>query len=1318
MLPELFAATTRSSTSSSSRRSSTSGGGDAAGGATTTTTTSSSPTNATTTATAAEERKRQLKQQFRNAWFISGKFDQLRGMKPYSAISNAFQELAQILLTEYYSISSSSTTNNACNETLVTSSTGSTPPTSNAARTIISNTSTLLTNEEESPTDTLNDEEEESNAERIRKLVTEIKAAIGRPGVGVLRKLIPTIETLFEVTIADEFGPDESDSNKASTSTEDSDDDNNDDNQKEETKKKKKALPQKSNIKKSNSRDSNDDPSTKSSDDDNPNEVIGNKESLQQLKYVVNAFLKCICTKEHPLIFFLDDLQWIDMASLELLTSIWKDPQLNEQPFFFVGAYRDNEVPDVHPLFLAIRKLETEHDELQQEEEERRKRRGGVDDVVGPNANIMEHAFTKIQLDNLDAAVVNQILKDLLKLDPEVTLPLAQVIYQRTNGNIFFVLEYVKMLYEQNLLYFSTKISSYGWKWDTNQIVEDTNVADNVVDLIVSNFHKKLPPLVQDVLKITACLDSTFHSQVVWQIVKEEERESSDDDDYSLSTISTSPTAITKSTITIELDVNVSTMDDLMDLLGIAMKEGVIEKIPNRQEGWYKFRHDKFQQAAYSLLEDSEEERLALHYRIGRVLLPRYRHMVREGDVGGEEWRMLVAVDQLNKGSACIEGDFARIKLAKLNLVAGEMSARMSAYTPAMEYFDAGVEYLPKGEQKWKDQYQLTLDLLSNTVEIAYVNGDFAKADQLGDEIMKYATKDKMDKTRAAFTRVDSLGAQQKPDECFALAFDLLRNTLEEPFPKKINLFHIIRNFMKTQRMLKQMSDGELLSLPVMTDTTKIAAMKLMASISTHAYFAFRLDIMAMMNFRMMQLSIQYGVGKLSPAAFARYGLLLCAMKDDIKSGYRFGKLGLTLLDQLGAREYEAQVICIANQFLSHWQEPISNITEPLLQAYQSGLERGDVEFAMLSCGGYALVYYHSGMKLGPMVKDLSGFCNQMKTHGQMVCYIATIPYLQGVLNLMGKTEEPLRLTGSAMNEDDVTRIATETNNFNALQNMWYFQAQIAYFLGQYDLALQSADKMRKTSDSVKAHVIYPNFIYLSGLIYLALARQKKRRKYFVGARNNMKQLKKWVQDGAVNCFHKLKILEAQNMSLKRGKKADAVKLEFEKAINASARAGYLQDCAVAHNLLADYFHSINRLPDYEFHIGQAYAKFAEWGGYLAANHIVNVHSDVLSASVSSRTSFNTGVGMRARSRLSLSERDSSRSTAKSELLKASLAGVDKATLNEEGPGSRRNTRYGSKQDILQEVGESEYFPTHGSTVIDAVPEIVIPRDSVESRNW
>jgi predicted ATPase len=604
-------------------------------------------------------------------------------------------------------------------------------------------------------------------------------------------------------------------------------------------------------------------------DSSSNSEALGKVEALHQLKFTFRAFLRSVCSQNSPVVLFIDDLQWIDLASLDLLKSLLTDKEIKN--FLFVGAYRDNEVDDVHPLMISLRNLEKHHE------------------------------MYKIKLGNLDQSSVYQLVADLLRSDVLEVEPLADIVCRRTHGNVFFVLQLLKMLHEESLLYFS--VSSFRWEWDVDKILAGTNASDNVVDLVVANMHKKLSGEVEGVLKIASCLGTSFDLLVLWRIIKGRGDMAS---------------------IT-----SVKSVDELVQLLEMAAVEGIIEK--TRRNAWYKFSHDSFLHACMTMYDT--EARISMHYRIGQLLWP-------EGTLlqSGDAWKLFIAVDQLNKGSEHVTEVPARIHLANLNLAAGEMASRVSAHVPAIEYFTAGVLLLP-AEGRWEKHYKLCLNLHSSAAEVTYLNGDFKECEQMCEEILKNA-KDDMDKMRAILTRVDSLGAQQKLEAAVLLSFDVLRTTLGEPFSKNMNRVHVLAGLVKTARMLHGKSDGELLSLPLMTDEAKIAAMKLLLSITHHAYFLQKPVYLALAIFRMVQLTLRYGLDKLSASGFASYGLVRCGVLGKIKEGYRFGKLALTLIDRLDAQEWKAQVVCVCNQCLFHWQEPFTSQLEPLLQAYQLGHER------------------------------------------------------------------------------------------------------------------------------------------------------------------------------------------------------------------------------------------------------------------------------------------------------------------------------------------------------------------------------------------
>jgi predicted ATPase len=155
------------------------------------------------------------------------------------------------------------------------------------------------------------------------------------------------------------------------------------------------------------------------------------------------------CSPEHPLVIFLDDLQWVDSATLKLIELMMMDA--DTQCLFLVGAYRDNEVNSTHPLMMALEQL----------------RKTGA-------------TVHQIALAPLGLKAIAQLIADTLHGEISTVKPLAELVVRKTGGNPFFVNEFLKTLYTENLLTFDFKHLSWGWNIAH---IEDKNITDNVVAL-------------------------------------------------------------------------------------------------------------------------------------------------------------------------------------------------------------------------------------------------------------------------------------------------------------------------------------------------------------------------------------------------------------------------------------------------------------------------------------------------------------------------------------------------------------------------------------------------------------------------------------------------------------------------------------------------------------------------------------------------------------------------------------------------------------------------------------------------------------------
>ena len=195
------------------------------------------------------------------------------------------------------------------------------------------------------------------------------------------------------------------------------------------------------------------------------------QDAKNRFQMVFRRFLGVFARREHPLVMFLDDLQWLDAATLDLLEHLFTHAEVRH--LMLVGAYRENEVGPAHPL---LRTLEA---------------------IRNAGARVEE-----IVLAPLGHHDVGQLVADGLHCEPERARPLARLVYEKTGGNPFFAIQFITALAEEGLLAFDPVATA--WRWDMDRI-RAKSYTDNVVDLMVGKL-KRLSTAAQEALKQLACL--------------------------------------------------------------------------------------------------------------------------------------------------------------------------------------------------------------------------------------------------------------------------------------------------------------------------------------------------------------------------------------------------------------------------------------------------------------------------------------------------------------------------------------------------------------------------------------------------------------------------------------------------------------------------------------------------------------------------------------------------------------------------------------------------------------------------------------------
>jgi predicted ATPase/serine phosphatase RsbU (regulator of sigma subunit)/tRNA A-37 threonylcarbamoyl transferase component Bud32 len=288
---------------------------------------------------------------------------------------------------------------------------------------------------------------------------------------------------------------------------------------------------------------------------------LGPNETQHRFETVFQSFLQVFTTAEHPLAFFLDDLQWADPASLRLIHLVLTSPSRGH--LLVIGAYRDSEVDPLHPLSHALADL--------------RKAAATVNEIkLGP----------------LGADDVEQLLADTLDCERREVEPLARLVLRKTHGNPFFLSQFLTSLYKDGAV--ALNVATRRWTWDLDR-VETATATENVIDFMIAKL-RRLGAAPQRALSMAACIGHTF-DRATLAIVSEQ----------SPAEVAALLWQVLREGLIVPADADQGYLHDTSEL-------GVAEMNPS-----YRFLHDRVQQAAYALIDDGHKQEV--HLRIGRLIM-------------------------------------------------------------------------------------------------------------------------------------------------------------------------------------------------------------------------------------------------------------------------------------------------------------------------------------------------------------------------------------------------------------------------------------------------------------------------------------------------------------------------------------------------------------------------------------------------------------------------------------------------------------------------------------------------------------------------
>ncbi len=849
-----------------------------------------------------------------------------------------------------------------------------------------------------------------------------------------------------------------------------------------------------------------------------------------QYSYVMQSFVGVFTRPEHPLVLFLDDLQWADAASLKLISLLMND--LDAPCFLLIGAYRDNEVDATHPLMLSIYEIKK-------------------------TARVRT-----IELSALSRASLSELLADTVKTDRQAVASLSQLIYHKTLGNPFFVRQFLKSIYIEDLLQFDGE----AWRWDVARI-EALGITDNVVDLLTTELHR-LPEASRLLLNLAACIGDRFDLDTLASVSEE-------------------------------------TGQEALMMLQPPIYAGLI-RIAERGLGittvidGYCFPHDRVRQAAY--LGIPEQEKKAVHLKIGQSLLLGMSKPQREE-------RIFDIVHQLNLGRSLLTRLEEKDELARLNLNAAKKARKSAAFEVHRELIGIALEC--SGVSDWRSKQEFMHELY-----MELVNGAFARADYPEMERLCKIVCDNSLTSHGAISARNMLircyGALYKPDELLKTGIESLTLAGIE-VPAEIGWRDIWLARAKLALALRGRNPLALAQLAPATDPQYL--LKLQASTSFLAYgFTYLADskVVLWVALEIIRLSIRHGPSPACAYAFLVWGRTLAGRLGKPAAGYQFGKLAVAV-----SLEKAVGAAGIFQGIIRHHQEPLHLSLQPLMDAAMTAMAVGDRVGAMVALSFSDSIRFQSGANVEEALTRIRKNIGIYRRMDYQALLGVMIPWALLFARLVGESvEESVDELSHGLTMDEYVAQRQEANDPWGVFYVRAIQSTADYYFGDYADALRHAEQaiaLPGFDFGTPSSGFLMFFYSLSALAHCGTDRDRTRA-VLMEVGKMQRRFKSWARRAPMNYQHKWRLVEAERWRV-LGQAGKAARC-FDLAIDEAAENGFTNDVALAHELAGKFYAGLGKSMLARTHMEEAHVKYREWGAHAKAGHLESTYPALLARMV------------------------------------------------------------------------------------------------------
>ena len=866
-------------------------------------------------------------------------------------------------------------------------------------------------------------------------------------------------------------------------------------------------------------------------------------EAQNRLQIVFLNFVRLLARPERPLVLYLDDLQWSDGPTLNLLVKLATSREITN--FFIIGAYRSNEVSGNHMLNLA-------RDEIAR-----------------------SRKITEMKLAPLNLAAVNQIVASSLRSRGPDIEALAQLLFQKTEGNPFFVVELLKSMTEDGLIRFDR--SQGRWTWDIDEVAH-VETSDNVVEFLIANLGK-LSDETKDALRLAACIGYDFDLRTLSVVHQRPMRE-----------LGTAMMSALRRNVIRPLDDGYQYFDQATDDL-----DNLADTEINPR---FQFQHDRLHQAAYELIDDQEKQ--LVHLSIGRLL-----QNEASDDPNAEQ--IIKIVRHLNHAGKLITDPDEREKLAGLNLAAGQFAHDASSYPAALHYLEMGRSLLRP--DAWTNQYGITSGLSSLYAQTAYLNGLHQGADTELDVALAQV-RTPLEKAQVLSMRTrhySTLGRMQDSIDTALQGLRLLGIDIDIDISDETvaaELADIDRN--RADRKI-----ADLINTNRMTDPNVSVAVGLLMEIFPPAFLSGAGNLFHFLVARSVNLSLIHGNSAETAFAYAAYGMLLSGALNDQRQGYEYGKLALAMNESFDDIGLKSRIIYLYGMFIHHWSNHWSSMTNWFQKGIEAGYQSGDLLY--LAYNAQDCVIWDPTLDLENAITEQRKYLDIVKECNYQDSFDSGSLFLQMQLNFAGQTDGRYSLNDDSFDEQSCYDGMQSRRFLTGVANYHIYKAEIHYLYGDHAGAhehVQAADDLAGSFMSLpqSTRSCFIGFLTVAALLPNATPAEKI--KFQQRLERDLLQMQVWSENCPENFSH-LELAMQAGLDRIAGDHMIALQL-YEQAIDAARRNRFLRDEAMINEQIADTLRHLGLQRAADAHLTAARHLYDRWGAKRKVNQIDAAHPGLL----------------------------------------------------------------------------------------------------------